>query len=163
MLVGPGIARNSRPARTAIFSSLPCSPDERSDIRGGHTKIPGSLRSPGLRRGNDLLRGPEQRGKLLSSGLAAAGGFGVIDRAEPARALDNVHLDFRVPAAGWPVINAFARAVDVALDGAIGRRRDRTGGRRQQDSVGVRRRLERAEEGGLLVADAPVPRRDERA
>src|SRR5664279_766599 len=99
----------------------------------------------------------------LSLGLAAAGGFGVLDRTEPARALVDVHLDLRVPAAGWLVIDAFAGPVDIALDGAVGRRRDRTGRRRQQDGVGVGRRLGGAENGGLLVADPPVPRRDERA
>ncbi len=35
----------------------------------------------------------------LSPGLAAAGGFGVFDRAEPARALADLHLDLGVPAA----------------------------------------------------------------
>src|SRR5262249_61286324 len=56
--------------------------------------------------------------------LAAAGGFGVFDRAEPARALCNLHLDLRVPAAGRLVIDALAGGVDIALDGAVGRGRD---------------------------------------
>src|ERR1700733_2828901 len=67
--------------------------------------------------------------KRLSSGLAAAGRFGLVDRAEPARALADLHLDLRVPAAGRLVIDAFARAVDIALDGAVGRGRDFAGGR----------------------------------
>src|SRR4051794_41904738 len=53
----------------------------------------------------------------LAFGLAAAGGFGVIDRAEPARAFADIHLDFGIPAAGRLVIDAFAGTVDVALDG----------------------------------------------
>src|ERR1700722_7139663 len=57
----------------------------------------------------------------LSLGLAAAGPFGVFDRAEPARALADLHLDLRIPAAGGLVIDAFAGAVDVALDGSFGR------------------------------------------
>ena len=39
----------------------------------------------------------------------------------------------------------------------------RSRSRRQQDRFGIFRRLDRAENGGLLVADAPVPWRDERA
>ena len=68
---------------------------------------------PTLRSGFDLS--PLGRGKSgfildlsLALGLAAARGFGVIDRAEPARALSDVHLDLCVPAAGRLVINAFA-------------------------------------------------------
>ncbi len=60
--------------------------------------------------------------------LAAAGGFGFLDRAEPARALGDLHLDLRIPAAGRLVKDAFAGAVDVALDGAVGRGRHRAGG-----------------------------------
>src|ERR1700722_19019858 len=101
--------------------------------------------------------------KLLSLGLAAAGGFGLVDRAEPARALADFHLDLGVPAAGGLMVDAFAGPVDIALDRAVGRGRDRSRGRRQQDVVGVVGRLGGAENGGLLVADAPVPRRDERA
>src|SRR4051794_37286622 len=137
-LVGPGIARNSRPARTTMLF-IPCLSSQR------------------------LLRGRRSGGKRLSPGLAAAGGFGVIDRAEPARALGDVHLDLRVPAAGRLVIDAFAGAIDVALDGAVGRGRDRSGGRGQQNGVGMGRRFDGAENGGLLVADAPIPWRDERA
>src|SRR5258708_4661463 len=101
--------------------------------------------------------------KPLPPGLAAAGGFGVIDRAEPARALTDMHLDLCIPAAGRLVIDAFAGPVDIALDGAVGRGRDRSRGRRQQDGVGILRRLGGSENGCLLVADAPVPRRDEGA
>src|SRR5258705_7952500 len=101
--------------------------------------------------------------KPLPPGLAAAGGFGVIDRAEPARALADMHLDLRIPAAGRLVIDAFAGPVDIALDGAVGRGSDRSRGRRQQDRVGTGGRLGGPENGGLLVADAPVPRRDEGA
>src|SRR5882757_1620252 len=99
----------------------------------------------------------------LSSGLAAAGGLGLFDRAEPARALADLHLDLGVPAAGGLVKDALAGASDVALDGAVGRWRVRAGSRRQQDGIGIFRRLGRAENGGLLVADPPDPRRDERA
>src|SRR6202022_1008962 len=102
-------------------------------------------------------------GEKLSFGLAAARGFGILDRTEPARALADVHLDLRIPAAGRLVIDAFAGTVDVALDGAVGRGSDRSRGRRQKDGVGIRRRLGGAENGGLLVAAPPVPWRDEGA
>src|SRR5258706_10856663 len=74
-----------------------------------------------------------------------------------------MHLDLRVPAAGRLVIDAFAGPVDIALDGTVGRGRDgsRRGG--QENRVGARGWLGGAENGRLLVADAPVPRRDERA
>src|SRR5579864_8356471 len=97
----------------------------------------------------------------LALGLAAAGGLGLFDRAEPARALADLHLDAGVPSAGRLVIDALAGAVDVALDGAIRRGGDRPGGRREQDRMRAFRRLRRAEDGGLLVAHPPVPRRDE--
>src|SRR6185437_9579557 len=100
---------------------------------------------------------------LLPSRLTAAGGFGFLDRAEPARALGDLHLDLRVPAAGRLVIDALARAVDITLDGAVGRGRDFAGSRSEQDGTGIRRRLGRAEDRGLLVAHAPVPRREEGA
>src|SRR4051794_10635919 len=76
-------------------------------------------------------------GVSLAFRLAAAGGFGVVDRAEPARALADVHMDLGVPTAGGPMINTFAGAVDVALDGALRRRRDRARCRCQQDRAGV--------------------------
>src|ERR1700712_1819091 len=79
--------------------------------------------------------------KALAFGLAAAGGLGFVDRAEPARALADLHLDLRIPAAGRLVIDAFAGAVDVALDGAVGRRRHRSRRRRQQDRLGAIRRF----------------------
>src|ERR1700679_4201548 len=101
--------------------------------------------------------------RLLSPGLAAARGFGLFDRAEPARPLADFHLDLRIPAAGRLVIDAFARAVDISLDRAVGRGSDRSRSRRQQDRVGVLRRLGGSENDRLLVADAPVPWRDERA
>src|SRR5258705_13986439 len=100
---------------------------------------------------------------LLSIGLAAARGFGVLDRAEPARALADMHLDLRIPAAGGLVKDAFAGSVDVALDGAVGRGRDCSRGRRQQDGSGVFGRVGGPENGRLLVADPPLPRRDEGA
>jgi len=53
--------------------------------------------------------------------------------------------------------------VDVALDGAVGRGRDRSRGRRQQDGVGAVGRFDGPEDRRLLVAHAPVPRRDEGA
>src|SRR3954453_23619199 len=96
---------------------------------------------------------PRKRGevKKLALGLAAAGGLGLVDRAEPARALADLHLDLGVPAAGGRVIDALAGAIDVTLDGAVGRRRYRSGCRRQQDGAGVLRRLGGAENIGLLV------------
>src|SRR3984957_1583757 len=101
--------------------------------------------------------------KPSSLGLAAARGFGFLGRAEPARALRDLHLDLGIPAALRRVIDAFTGAVDIALDGAVGRGRHRSRGRRQQNGVGGWRRLDGAEDGRLLVADAPVPRRDEGA
>src|ERR1700692_1728557 len=83
----------------------------------------------------------EVKAKPLSPGLAAAGGFGFVDRAEPARALADLHLDLGVPAAGRLMVDAFAGTVDVALDGAVGRRCDRSGCRGQQDGRGIFRRL----------------------
>ena len=56
---------------------------------------------------------------------------------------------FGVPAAGRLVKDAFAGAVDVALDGAVGRGRDRAGSRGQRDRIGIVRRLHgRAEDSG---------------
>src|ERR1700694_231090 len=96
------------------------------------------------------------REKRLSPGLAAARGLGVVDRAEPARALVDVHLDLRIPAAGGPVIDAFAGAVDIALDGAVGRGRDRSRSRREQARMGVGGRLGGAQDHRLVVADTPL-------
>src|SRR6267142_3712813 len=101
--------------------------------------------------------------RLLSLGFAAARGLGLVDRTEPAGALADLHLDLRIPAAGGLMIDAFAGPVDIALDGAVGRGSDRSRRRRQQDRVGTGGRLGGPENGGLLVADAPVPRRDEGA
>src|SRR5580700_4959012 len=93
----------------------------------------------------------------LTPGLAAARGFGFIDRTEPARALADLHLDLRIPAAGGLGIDTFPGAVDVALDGAFRRGRDWSRRRRQQDRVGILRRFARSQDHCLLVADAPVP------
>ena len=57
----------------------------------------------------------------LAPGLAATRRLRLVDGAEPARAFADLHLDLRIPAAGRLVIDAHAGAVDVALDGAIGR------------------------------------------
>src|SRR4029453_13197283 len=75
----------------------------------------------------------------------------------------DLHLDLRIPATRRLVKDALAGAVDVTLDGAVGRGRHRSRSRCEQDRFGIFRRLDRAENGGLLVADAPVPWRDERA
>src|SRR6266481_55204 len=88
----------------------------------GPAKRPDPLASP---RNDGVWKTP------LSLGLAAAGGFGIVDRTEPARALADMHLDFCVPAAGRLVIDALAGAVDVALDGAVRRGRHRARGRGQ--------------------------------
>src|SRR5882757_9329220 len=109
------------------------------------------------------LRVSNHEARMLAFGLAAAGGFGLVDRAEPARALADLHLDLGVPAARRLVIDAFAGPVDIALDGAVGRGRDRARRRRQQDRVGVLRRFGGAEYRRLLVADPPVPGCDEGA
>src|SRR5579863_296802 len=105
IVVGPGIARNSRPARTTMVA-VPCWWTAMLAWPGAKSKRIGGMR--GIGRGR------------LSSGLAAAGGFGLVDRTEPARALADLHLDLGVPAAGAGVIDALAGAVDVALDGAVG-------------------------------------------
>ncbi|GCC45338.1 hypothetical protein chiPu_0029241, partial [Chiloscyllium punctatum] len=88
----------------------------------------------------------------LTPRLAAAGGLGFLDRAEPARALGDLHLDLGVPAAARLVEDALAGTVDVALDGAVGRGRDRTGSGGEQDRVCTLRHFRGAEHGGLLVA-----------
>src|ERR1700744_5942128 len=115
----------------------------------------------GFTRAGAARKAPKAR--HLSFGFPAAGALGVLDRAEPAVALADLHLDLGVPAAFRRVKDAFAGAVDIALDGAVGRRRNRPGGRGQQDRVRVWRRLGRAQYRRLLVADTPVPWRDEGA
>src|SRR5579862_4494335 len=101
--VTPGLSRASTSfaaTKVSVMSPNRCRPCLRTEQRG-----------PAMTK----MREP------LAPGLAAAGGFGFLDRAEPARALGDVHLDLGVPAAGRLVIDAFARGVDVALDGAVGR------------------------------------------
>src|ERR1700722_12226337 len=102
-----------------------------------------TVRSAATPRVSNHRRGNENHGggNVLSLGLAAAGGLGLVDRAEPARALADLHLDLGVPAAGGLVVDAFAGTVDIALDRAVGRGRDRPRGRRQQDGAGVVGRL----------------------
>src|SRR5664279_1074255 len=159
MVVGPGIARNSRPARTTIVALPCCYGGPCWHGRAGNQSASGRMRRIRL----EVLRGGDRQEKLLSSGFAAAGGFGLVDRTEPARALVDLHLDLRIPAAGRLVIDALAGAVDVALDGAVGRGSDRSRSRRQQDRMGIGGWFGGPENHGLLVADAPVPRRDEGA
>src|SRR6201992_500030 len=101
--------------------------------------------------------------KDLSPGFAAACGLGFLDRAEPASALADLHLDLGVPAALGRMVDAFTGAVDIALDRTVRRGRDRPGRRGHQHRMGVWRRFGCAEDRGLLVADAPVPWRDEGA
>src|ERR1700724_1024824 len=154
MVVGPGIARNSRPARSVIFLIpwLVCSGKGCSEMAGNssrNTMVSDQTRpceerkrpsNPAFPRGPGVPAGARHRPRIratrwaiacsqierkrLSPGLAAARGFGFLDRAEPARALADLHPDLRVPAAGRLVIDAFAGTVDVALDGAVGRGRD---------------------------------------
>src|SRR5579872_6043395 len=100
-------------------------------------------------------------GDASSSRFATAGGFGLIDRAEPACALADLHLDLRIPSAGRLMVDAFAGAIDIALDVAFRRRGDRSRGRRQKDGVGVLGQPGTPENGALLVAHVPVPGRDE--
>src|ERR1700675_2624696 len=95
--------------------------------------------------------------RRLSPGFAAARGLGLVDRTEPAGALADLHLDLRIPAAGGLMIDAFAGPVDVALDGAVGRGRDRSRRRRQQDRVGVLRRFDGPENGPFLFWGPPAP------
>src|SRR5947209_2541395 len=121
ILVGPGIARNSRPARTTMLS-LPFVARMSEATSGNPISTHANPGRAALARVTRFLRGWWSREKPLSSGLPAARRFGVIDRAEPARALGDIHLDLGVPAAGRLVIDALARPVDIALDGAIGRR-----------------------------------------
>src|SRR6202012_6197313 len=110
-----------------------------------------------------VLRAWVGQEKDLSPGFTAARGLRLLDRAEPAGALADLHLDLGVPAALGRMVNAFAGAVDIALDGTVGRRRDRSGRRSHQHRMGVWRRFGCAEDRRLLVADAPVPWRDEGA
>src|ERR1700758_2423757 len=86
IVVGPGMARNSRPARTVI-AVLPCAVIRRNL----HTA---------RERARCFYAGKPCKKRCLPSGLPAAGGFGLLDRAEPARALGYLHLDLGVPAAG---------------------------------------------------------------
>src|SRR6476619_1243247 len=152
MLVGPGIARNSRPARTVIVDF---------SLELSKAMLLGQERAVAISK--SVLRGRARQEKHLSPGFATAGLFGLLDRAEPASALADLHLDLRIPAAFGRMIDAFAGAVDIALDGAVGRRRDPSGRRGQQNCVRVRLRLGGSQDRCLLVADAPVPRRDEGA
>src|SRR4051794_12083962 len=103
-------------------------------------------------RSRDLLIAQNSTRSSLSPGLATACSFRFFHRAEPACALADGHLDLPVPAAARLVIDALARPVDIALDGAVGRGRDRSRCRRQQDRMGVGRWLGGAENRGLLVA-----------
>src|SRR6516162_9404201 len=68
----------------------------------------------------------EVRAKRLAPRFAAAGGLGLLHRAEPAGALADLHPDLRVPAARRRVIDALAGGIHIALDGAVGRGRDGT-------------------------------------
>src|SRR4051812_38531384 len=110
IVVGPGMARNSRPARTVIFICPYVVKTVGASSNHAFTR----------RRHPRKARKTQVRG-LLSLRLAAAGGLRLLDRAEPARALADLHLDLGVPAAGRGVIDALARGVDVALDGAVRR------------------------------------------
>src|ERR1700704_4011609 len=176
IVVGPGMARNSRPARTVIvLVPLVCLGEGMQGNDGvfkpehHDNKLKPAWRANRSRecapddRLRWLLAMTAHMARLLSFGFAAARGLGLIDRTEPAGALDDLHLDLRIPAAGGLMIDAFAGPVDVALDGAVGRGRDRSRRRRQQDRVGVLGRFDGPEDRGLLVAEAPVPRRDEGA
>src|ERR1700694_1146683 len=154
MVVGPGIARNSRPERTTIVF-IPFWVCLREGMQGNNGKF--KLKHDDNRPKPSNTIPLWHREKRLSPGLAAARGLGLVDRAEPARALADLHPDLRVPAAGGPVIDAFAGTVDVALDGAVGRGRHRSGRRSQQDRMGVGGRFGGPENSRLLVADAPVP------
>src|SRR4051794_28821527 len=100
ILVGPGIARNSRPARTTMLL-LPFVARWATRHPESHINAPpGRGARPGYGVEAVLYAGGDQEKSRLSPGLAAAGGFGVIDRTEPPRALGHVHLDLGVPAAG---------------------------------------------------------------
>src|SRR5882757_4242050 len=203
IVVGPGIARNSRPARTVIVlvplamlgegmqgndgifkpehhdnklkpawranRSRECAPDDRlrEAIRSFKVSLDWFVAEFSIGRPKAgprwLLAMTSHMARRLSLGFAAARGLGLVDRTEPAGALADLHLDLRIPAATGLMIDAFAGPVDVALDGAVGRGRDRSRRRRQQDRVGVLGRFDGPENRGLLVAEVPVPRRDEGA
>src|SRR4030081_1121833 len=109
MVVGPGIARNSRPARTTIVLFLVDCLGEGMPGNAGKFKPEGDdnrlkrhaqtfsilrdaaqsaapqdeFQAPhGEERGNAARLEPLGYGTLLPPGFAAAGGFGVLDRAE---------------------------------------------------------------------------------
>src|SRR4029077_1545821 len=84
IVVGPGMARNSRPARTVI-AALPCCCEK---VFLHATRA----------RSRCFYAGRRCKKRCLPLGLPAAGGFGLIDRAEPARALGDLHLDLGIPA-----------------------------------------------------------------
>src|ERR1700761_5099224 len=88
IVVGPGIARNSRPARTVIFY-CPCWRIQPKSCTARRL-LPGrdrqeKVQEKGQEKGQE--RGEKARKQLLSFGFTASGRFGVLDRAEPARAL----------------------------------------------------------------------------
>src|ERR1700722_13338167 len=91
IVVGPGIARNSRPARTVIF----CCPCWRIQPKSCTARrlLPGRDRQEKVQeKGEEKGRKGQERDEKareqpLSFGFTASGGFGVLDRAEPARAL----------------------------------------------------------------------------
>src|SRR4051812_42425958 len=104
-LVGPGIARNSRPARTTISLFLVLrSPDERSDIRErksarersrGRCARPGYVRSAFYAGG-----GQEESGYLLVS-------------RQPAASASSTEQNQRVPLATFIWIFAYQRLVGL--------------------------------------------------
>src|ERR1700744_5245270 len=122
ILVGPGSARNSRPARTTIFV-IPLKDFSASKgCRGmaGNSSQGRMILECGCHAQGCFCErihdGAPKRSASLPSGLAAAGGFGLFDRAEPARALGYPHFDLGVPSAGRLVIDTLAGMIDVALD-----------------------------------------------
>src|SRR4051812_3381688 len=147
MVVGPGIARNSRPARTTIVLFLVDCPGKGMPGNAGEFKREGEdnrlkrrtqtfsilrdaaqsaapqdeVQDPhGEERGNAARLEPSGHRTLLPPRFAAAGVLGVLHRAEPARALADMHLDLAVPDARRLVVEAFAAAVYVPLIGTVG-------------------------------------------
>src|SRR3954471_12405302 len=93
------------------------------------------------------------RPAVSAAGFAAARRLGLFLGAKPARAFADSHLDLGIPAAFRGMIDARAGAIHIALDPARRRWRFRAGGRCEQDRHRIRRRLDGAEDAGLLVAD----------
>src|ERR1700757_1454929 len=89
IVVGPGMARNSRPARTVI-AVLPYVMKTVWRVIKPTLLRAQKAQEKHAKRGM-IMRGARSSGHGLSSRLAASGSFGFLHRAEPAGALADLH------------------------------------------------------------------------